>query len=573
MATEKMQGGTISMFGEGTKRLAPSVVGMDCCSNQAAKIVEGATGAVRSQRGGLANRGNRGGVLVSILGAMLLMSVLGASIIELTRDAANSQVGANESGQAYFLAESGLRYAQQIYCSEDWPHGRVRSLSFLDNGQVEVLRNAGNFFALATVDAGTAKEARAQGIMPLSQCGAGAPSDPILRVAMMADQAVKIEDDTAIEGDVVALNEDVEIMGTVVGSIFGDKVVVKNDGTITGDIYSSESVEVKNVTMTGDIHASGTITIESSDGEVNGWLFSNDTVEVSGGAEVNGSIYTCGGDVYVSGSSSVGSVSDPIEIRASGSVYMSGSAVVVGSVYASESVDLQGGARIEGSAYAGNNVSVAGGATVTGDSFSNASNYLKEVICPNLATTNSLELPDATVFSAGGSDINLPKGSNSSPTYYTVSPGSYDKLKTKNNSEYTHLYFGTGNYYFEEVDLGRDLHLYLDLSGSGDVRLFVVDQIDIEKRLEVFVSTDGSNYQSMTSSDVDPSLAARVFWESHDKFQLKKESEWFGTVFTPYDDLKVYQDSLLIGSFISGNNNELKDSTIIQVAPNYFNEE
>ena len=184
---------------------------------------------------------------------------------------------------------------------------------------------------------------------------------------------------------------------------------------------------------------------------------------------------------------------------------------------------------------------------------------------------DSIELPDATVFSAGGSDINLPQGSSSSPTYYTVSPGSYGDHKTNNNSGYTHLYFGAGDYYFDKVDLGRELRLYLNLSGSDDVRVFVEGDIDIDRELGVFVSTDGVNYLPMTN--VNPSLAARVFWESHEKFELKRESQWFGSVFTPYDDLKVEADSLLIGSYLSGDKNEIKDSTVIQVAPNYINED
>ena len=518
-------------------------------------------------------RGRKGGVLVGMLGAMLVICVLGASIIELTRDSVHSQLAANAVARAHFLAESGLGYAQLTYCSEDWPHGRVRSLSLQGGERVEILRDGGNFWAVANVDAGTVKEARARTQVPLSLCGADFQADPILEVGILADYKVKIDEDTVIEGDVVSLDDEVEIKGSVVGSVFGDKVKLKNDGTIVGDIYSSESVEVDGGLMTGDIHASNGIQIRSGDSEVNGWLFSNDTVEIEGGAEVNGSIYVCGGDVYVRGDSTVGTALDPIEIRSSGSVYVSGSAVVVGVVYAGESIEVMGGGIIEGSAYAGGSVSMGGSGSVTGDSISSASTYLEAPICPNLSILDSLSLPDATDFSAGGSDINLPKGSNNSPTYYAVSPGSYDKLKTNSKSEYTHLYFGTGNYYFEEVDLGEELSLYFNLSGSDDIRVFVEDDIKVDEELEVFVSTDGSNYYPMTSSNIDPALAARVYWESHAKFELKKESQWFGSVFTPYDDLKVKQDSLLIGSFISGDKNELKDSTVIQVGANYFNED
>lgn len=77
----------------------------------------------------------------------------------------------------------------------------------------------------------------------------------------------------------------------------------------------SESVEVDGGLMTGDIYASNGIQIRSGDSEVNGWMFSNDLVEIEGGAGVNGSIYVCGGDVYVSGDSELGTELNPIEIR------------------------------------------------------------------------------------------------------------------------------------------------------------------------------------------------------------------------------------------------------------------
>ena len=78
----------------------------------------------------------------------------------------------------------------------------------------------------------------------------------------------------------------------------------------------------------------------------------------------------------------------------------------------------------------------------------------------------------------------------------------------------------------------------------------------------------GVNYLPMPN--VSPSLAARVYWESHDEFELKRKSQWFGSVITPYDELKVERNSLLIGSFLGGEETEIKDSTVIQVGANYL---
>jgi len=452
-------------------------------------------------------RSVKGGVLISMLASMLAISVLGVAVISLTKDAVQSRPVGNGVSRAYYLAESGLRYAQQVHCSEGWRHGRIRSLSMQGGEQVEILRIADNFWAVASVDLGTAKEGRSRVPMSVSLCGGDSRADPVLDAGVLAGDELEIDDDTVIEGDVVVLGNDVKIKGDVVGSVFAEKVELEAGGTVVGD-------------------------------------------------------------VYVSGSSSVGGASNPIEIRSSGSVFISGSAVVVGVVYAAESIEVEGGARIEGSAYAGGAVSVGSSSSITGESFSNATTYLETAICPDLSLLDSLELPEPTEFTAGGPDIDLPKGRSNSQTYFTVSPGSYDDLETNRDSQYTHLYFGAGDYYFDKGDLGSKLNLYFDLSGSDDVRVFVEDDIDIDKELVVFVSTDGENYLPMLN--VSQPLAARVYWESHGKFELKRESQWFGSVFTPYDEFKVERDSLLIGSFLGGEETEIKDSTAIQVGANYL---
>ena len=98
--------------------------------------------------------------------------------------------------------------------------------------------------------------------------------------------------------------------------------------------------------------------------------------------------------------------------------------------------------------------------------------------------------------------------------------------------------------------------------------MFVEDAIKVDRELVAFVATDGVNF--LPIPNVSPSLAARVYWKSHDKFELKRKNQWFGSVFTPYDELKVERDSLLIGSFLGGEETEIKDSTGIQFEANYL---
>lgn len=113
----------------------------------------------------------KGAVLISVIVVMLIMGVLGVSVISLTQSSERSFLSFNAGSRAYYLAESGLRYAQKIYCDEGWSDGQQRTLSLQGGDDIEVIRIADTFWATAIVDAGSAQEARARVPMPLCQCG------------------------------------------------------------------------------------------------------------------------------------------------------------------------------------------------------------------------------------------------------------------------------------------------------------------------------------------------------------------------------------------------------------------
>ena len=46
---------------------------------------------------------------------MVVLAALGAAMVSLTSTSMFGQVGANSSARAYFLAESGYRYAESMY--------------------------------------------------------------------------------------------------------------------------------------------------------------------------------------------------------------------------------------------------------------------------------------------------------------------------------------------------------------------------------------------------------------------------------------------------------------------------
>ena len=60
-------------------------------------------------------RSRRGSVIIALIVTVVILSALGASMVSLTSTSMSGLVGLNSSGRAYFLAESGFRYAESRY--------------------------------------------------------------------------------------------------------------------------------------------------------------------------------------------------------------------------------------------------------------------------------------------------------------------------------------------------------------------------------------------------------------------------------------------------------------------------
>ena len=526
-------------------------------------------------------RDRKGGTLIGLIAVILIIGVMGVSVITFTHSTEHSFLIASAGSRAYYLAESGLRYAQQIHCDSmpaGWLHGRSQTLT-LHGGEVVVIRLVDTFWATAVVDAGTAQEARAEVPMPVSLCGVDPAANPADEFAVFGDTAISLGNNTVIQGDVAITGDDVELKGDVIGNILANDISThaSSSTTVTGSIFSSGTVSIGTGTVTGDIHAATGIILSSAQSSVpfGGWLFSNGNIELSGGSVVLGHVHTCGGNVETSGSAVIGTALEPIEVHASGNVSLGGGDVY-GDVYAGGNIVVSGSARIVGNAYAGGTIT----GTVTGTSMPNSPTYLPEPICPDLTDLDDLNLPDATVFTAGEDDVDVPAGGSPElPTEFPLAPGSYNVLSSPNNVSDTRLFLNDGsdnhgNYYFNSISLGNFMHLYLDLSGGYDIRIFVVGDIDFGRDLNVFVSTDGTNYTEMSSlNEIEKeALGARVYWESATSdYTLGQSSNWFGTVYTPVGSLST-SNAYLIGSYFSGGGHNLQNSTVFHVAPNYFAE-
>lgn len=108
----------------------------------------------------------KGATLISVIIVMLIIAVLGISVSSLTNSSQRSSLSANAGTRAYYLAESGLRYAQQVFHNDGWAEGQEQTLDLQDGDKVQIIRIGNRFWATAIVGLGTAKEARAR--VPMS---------------------------------------------------------------------------------------------------------------------------------------------------------------------------------------------------------------------------------------------------------------------------------------------------------------------------------------------------------------------------------------------------------------------
>jgi len=98
--------------------------------------------------------GNRGSVLIGLIITMVTISALGAAMLPLTSTSTFGQVRSNSAARAYFLAESGLRYAASEYLkpgSEAEKNQRLYDMHYLNKDEPEkkgtftLLDDAGKF--------------------------------------------------------------------------------------------------------------------------------------------------------------------------------------------------------------------------------------------------------------------------------------------------------------------------------------------------------------------------------------------------------------------------------------------
>ncbi len=89
---------------------------------------------------------SQGSVLLGLVITMVIFAALGAAMLPLTNTSTLSQVGANQKARAYFLAESGYRYAAGEYKNASGATAKDNMLDALHTqGTYNLQNNAGQF--------------------------------------------------------------------------------------------------------------------------------------------------------------------------------------------------------------------------------------------------------------------------------------------------------------------------------------------------------------------------------------------------------------------------------------------
>ncbi|BBO87382.1 hypothetical protein DSCOOX_05620 [Desulfosarcina ovata subsp. ovata] len=88
---------------------------------------------------------NRGSTLVGMIITLLLFTALGAAIIPMISSSELQRTVASQSEQAYYLAESGLRYAASQYLAADTENDRFTVLNTLHGTSYQLANDQGQF--------------------------------------------------------------------------------------------------------------------------------------------------------------------------------------------------------------------------------------------------------------------------------------------------------------------------------------------------------------------------------------------------------------------------------------------
>ena len=324
----------------------------------------------------------------------------------------------------------------------------------------------------------------------------------------------------------------------------GDVVIGESDD-IEGRIGSGGDLEIKAGVDVRSLYSKDDLEI-GENALVTGTVVANDDLDTKAGSQVTGNAHSGGNATIGQGATLNGNLTSngEVDLKTDGRVtqnvltnsdYIGGNnSQTNGNVGANGNVLLKPDARVDGHVTHGGDLTVQSGASV-GSSSSGSS-----VVSPESFDTP--DLPAPTVFSAGGSDINTGTGEST-----VLTPGSYGALDL---GEGNSLFLTSGTYFFESINTQDGLDLNIDLAG-GDIEVFVEDDASFGSHLDF----------QLTGGDAND-----IFTEVHGSFLTRSDSEWFGTLYTPFDDMTIGENNTITGALYGGRDILLKTNVRL-VAP------
>ncbi|PKN36760.1 MAG: hypothetical protein CVU62_13600 [Deltaproteobacteria bacterium HGW-Deltaproteobacteria-2] len=88
---------------------------------------------------------SRGSILISLIITMVIMAALGAAMLPMFTSSYMNEAYADQARKAYYLAESGFRYAAYNYRSASTDAAKNAALTNMNNQTCNLLNNAGSF--------------------------------------------------------------------------------------------------------------------------------------------------------------------------------------------------------------------------------------------------------------------------------------------------------------------------------------------------------------------------------------------------------------------------------------------
>lgn len=348
-------------------------------------------------------QGDEGGALILVLViAVLLVATLGVAVA-VTTSGLQFTTMFKDSSQSEMAAQSGL--ASMLTSIEQVT--TYGALPCAGSGSLGVPGATSTYSTTVSYSVyGT----------PLACTG----SDNTLGGSTTPTNATLTSAGKAPHGATVTMKEDIEIAAnpsteaqTGYAIYTANNVVLNNDiqltnGTAAPDVYAGQQVTCKNGTLSSGslvtyqpVDLSGSCTFQGN-------VTSAGYVELQNSAQVDGSIYSFGGNTAATscGSTKSGGVYTYYDIC------LSGSALVKGSVSEmNANIEVTDG-TVQGDAYAAGQIYVTGGGTITGTSTPNDTSLASQTMQP-ASTFPSFSLP-----STGWNVVDIPNSSYTCAQYF-----------------------------------------------------------------------------------------------------------------------------------------------------------